>query len=144
MDEANPAETLALLESRRDRHVVADCDGHDVMVVMVAGALPVHVHEVADDFLVIDGRIEIDRREASATHGMALGPRALLVVPAGAPRHRLRAEAEVQRPLVERRRLPSTGDPATAAPQAAHPGVIVRSPNARRLAVAAFGPGRSA
>ena len=143
MDEANPAETLALLESRRDRHVVADCDGRDVMVVRVAGALPVHVHEDADDFLAIDGRIEIDRREASATHGMAPGPRALLVVPAGA-RHRLRAEAEVQRPLVERRGLPSTGDPATAAPQAAHPGVIVRSPNARRLAEAAFGAGRSA
>ena len=117
MNKVNLAEKLARVSSHWDPHVVAEYEGHEVMVVKFAGAFPWHVHEDADDFfLVLDGRIEIDLEQDGATRAVALGPGELMVVRAGT-RHRPRAEAEAQALLIERRGLPNTGDPATAAPK---------------------------
>ena len=117
MDKVNLARKLALFDTRWDPHVVAAYEGHDVMVVKLEGEFPWHVHEDADDlFLVLAGRIEIDVEEAGAARAVPLGPGELMVVPAGV-RHRPRAEAEAHVMLMERRGLPSTGDPATAAPK---------------------------
>ncbi len=115
MDKVNLAEKLALFDTRWDPHVVADYEGHDVMVVKVEGAFPWHVHEDADDFfLVLDGRIEIDVEEGGAARAVPLAQGELMVVPAGT-RHRPRAEGPAHLLLIERRGMPSTGDPATAA-----------------------------
>ena len=117
MDKVSLAEKLALFDTRWDPRVVAEYEGHDVMVVKLEGAFPWHVHEDADDlFLVLHGRIEIDVEEAGGARSVALGPGELMVVPAGV-RHRPRAEAEAHALLIERRGLPNTGDPATAAPK---------------------------
>ena len=117
MDKVNLARKLALFDTRWDPHVVAGYEGHDVMVVKLEGAFPWHVHEDADDlFLVLRGHIEIDVEEDGAARAVPLGPGELMVVPAGT-RHRPRAEREAHLLLMERRGLPNTGDPTTAAPK---------------------------
>lgn len=117
MDKVNLAEKLARFDTHWDPHVVADYDGHDVMVVKFAGAFPLHVHEDADDFfLVVEGVVEIDVEEDAAIRTVTLGPGELMVVPRGV-RHRPRAETEAKVLLIERRGLPNTGDSATAAPK---------------------------
>ena len=114
MDKVNLAKKLALFDGHRNPHVVADHDGHDAMAVGFAGASPFREHPDADDFFLLDGRVEIDLEKDGGPRTMTLGPDELLVVPAGL-RHRPRAEAKVL--LIERRYRPDTGDPATAAPK---------------------------
>ncbi|WP_102226617.1 cupin domain-containing protein [Acidimangrovimonas sediminis] len=110
MKAVNLAEKLALVAGHWDPHVVADFNGHDIMVVRVEGEFPFHDHPDTDDlFLVLEGEIELDVGEET----LHLGPGELFVVPKGV-RHRPRAKAEARLLLIEPKGTPNTGDPATA------------------------------
>ena len=118
MDKVSLAEKLALFDTRWDPHVVAEYEGPRGHGREARRRVPLarprgRRRPVS---LVLRGRIEIDVEEAGGARSVALGPGELMVVPAGV-RHRPRAEAEAHALLIERRGLPNTGDPATAAPK---------------------------
>lgn len=93
--------------------VVAQFNGHDVMVAKVQGEFVWHRHDDTDDFfLVLRGRLVIELRDGQ----VELGPGELHVVPRGVE-HRPVAREEVHLLLIERAGTPNTGDPDTAAPR---------------------------
>ena len=105
------AEKLAAFSEHWSPKVVADFNGHDVMVVKVQGEFVWHSHPDTDDFfLVLKGRLRIELRDGAVT----LGPGELYVVPKGVE-HRPVAEEEVHLLLIEPAGTPNTGDAATAA-----------------------------
>lgn len=105
------AEKLAAFSEHWSPKVVADFNGHDVMVVKVQGEFVWHAHPDTDDFfLVLKGRLRIELRDGVVT----LGPGELYVVPKGVE-HRPVAEEEVHLLLIEPAGTPNTGDAATAA-----------------------------
>lgn len=90
---------------------VATFNGHDMMVVKLAGPFHWHTHEETDDvFLVLKGVLDIELRDRTVT----LGPGELFVVPKGVE-HRPVAREEVHLLLIEPTGTPNTGDTATAA-----------------------------
>ena len=102
---------LATFSERWQPKVVAQFNGHDVMVVKLKGPFVWHKHDETDDFfLVLKGRLTIQLRDGD----VQLGPGELYVVPRGIE-HRPVAEEEVHLLLVEPAGTPNTGDPATAA-----------------------------
>jgi mannose-6-phosphate isomerase-like protein (cupin superfamily) len=104
---------LATFAEHWQPRVVAQFNGHDVMVAKVKGEFVWHRHDDTDDFfLVLQGRLVIELRDGP----VELGPGELYVVPKGVE-HRPVAEEEVQLLLIERSGTPNTGDPATAAPR---------------------------
>lgn len=105
------AEKLSAFSEHWSPKVVADFNGHDVMVVKVQGEFVWHAHPDTDDFfLVLKGRLRIELRDGAVT----LGPGELYVVPQGVE-HRPVAEEEVHLLLIEPAGTPNTGDAATAA-----------------------------
>jgi len=107
------AERLAAFEGHWQPRVVAQFNGHDVMVVKVKGEFVWHSHHDTDDFfLVLKGRITIRLREGP----VSLGPGELFVVPKGVE-HCPVAEEEAHVLLIEPAGTPNTGDAATAAPR---------------------------
>ena len=91
--------------------IVAQFNGHDVMVVKVKGEFVWHSHAETDDpFLVLKGNLVIELRDGE----VRLGPGDLYVVPKGIE-HRPVAEEEAHLLLIEPHGTPNTGDPATAA-----------------------------
>lgn len=91
--------------------VVAQFNGHDVMVVKVKGEFRWHQHDGTDDFfMVLRGAITIRMHEGDVD----LGPGELFVVPQGV-QHCPVAKEEAHLLLIEPRGTPNTGDPATAA-----------------------------
>ncbi|HJS47460.1 MAG TPA: cupin domain-containing protein [Gemmatimonadales bacterium] len=93
--------------------VVAQFNGHDVMVAKLRGEFVWHRHEDTDDFfLVLAGRLVIELRDRR----VELGPGELFVVPKGVE-HRPVAREEVHVLLIEATGTPNTGDPASAAPR---------------------------
>ena len=91
--------------------IVAQFNGHDVMVVKVKGEFVWHSHAETDDlFLVLEGNLSIQLRDGE----VRLGPGDLYVVPKGVE-HRPVAEEEAHLLLIEPHGTPNTGDPATAA-----------------------------
>jgi mannose-6-phosphate isomerase-like protein (cupin superfamily) len=91
--------------------IIAQFNGHDVMVVKVKGEFVWHSHAETDDFfLVLEGNLAIQLRDGE----VRLGPGDLYVVPKGVE-HRPVAEEEAHLLLIEPRSTPNTGDPATAA-----------------------------
>lgn len=91
--------------------IVAQFNGHDVMVVKVRGEFVWHSHPDTDDlFLVLRGRLTIQMRDGA----VRLGPGELFVVPKGVE-HRPVAEEEAHLLLIEPVGTPNTGDEATAA-----------------------------
>ena len=95
--------------------VVAQFNGHDVMVAKLRGEFVWHKHDDTDDFfLVLAGRLVIELRDRK----VELGPGELFVVPRGVE-HRPVARDEVHVLLIEAAGTPNTGDPATAAPRRA-------------------------
>lgn len=91
--------------------VVADFNGHDVMVVKVKGEFVWHSHPDTDDFfLVLKGNLVIELRDGRVN----LGPGDLYVVPKGVE-HRPVATEEAHLLLIEPVGTPNTGDEATAA-----------------------------
>ena len=90
--------------------IVAQFNGHDVMVVKVKGEFVWHSHAETDDFfLVLKGNLAIQLRDGE----VRLGPGDLYVVPKGVE-HRPVAEEETHLLLIEPYGTPNTGDPATA------------------------------
>ena len=91
--------------------IVAQFNGHDVMVVKVEGEFVWHTHAATDDFfLVLKGSLLIQLRDGEVT----LQAGDLYVVPAGVE-HRPVATEETHLLLIETRGTPNTGDEATAA-----------------------------
>lgn len=92
--------------------IVAEMNGHDVMVVRVSGEFVWHSHPETDDFfLVIDGELDIELREKTVT----LRPGELYVVPRGVEHRPVARKGEVQMLLIEPKGTPNTGDERTAA-----------------------------
>jgi mannose-6-phosphate isomerase-like protein (cupin superfamily) len=91
--------------------IIAQFNGHDVMVVKLKGEFVWHSHAETDDFfLVLKGNLVIQLRDSE----VRLNPGDLYVVPKGVE-HRPVAEEEVHLLLIEPCGTPNTGDPATAA-----------------------------
>lgn len=110
-DPVNIAEKLGQFTDLWSPKVVADFNGHDVMVVKVKGAFVWHSHPDTDDFfLVLKGRLTIKLRDGDVN----LGPGELYVVPRGVE-HCPVAEEETHLLLIEPTGTPNTGDAATAA-----------------------------
>ena len=91
--------------------IIAEFNGHDVMLVKLKGEFVWHSHAETDDFsLVLKGNLVIQLRDGE----VRLGPGELYVVPKGVE-HRPVAEEEVHLLLIEPHGTPNTGDAATAA-----------------------------
>ena len=104
---------LATFAEHWQPRVVAQFNGHDVMVAKVRGEFVWHKHDDTDDFfLVLEGRLVIELRDRS----IELGPGELFVVRRGVE-HRPVAREEVHLHLIESAGTPNTGDAATAAPR---------------------------
>lgn len=113
MRHVNLAEKLSTFSDRWSPRVVADFNGHDVMVVKAEGEFNWHSHPDTDDFfLVLKGRLTIRLRDED----VELGPGDLFIVPKGVE-HCPVAHGEVQMLLIEPRGTPNTGDASTAAPR---------------------------
>ena len=110
MSAVNLAEKLDSFSEHWSPRVVADFNGHDVMVVKVKGEFNWHSHPDTDDFfLVLKGHITIRLRDQD----VSVGPGELFVVPKGVE-HCPVAEEEAEVLLIEPAGTPNTGDPATA------------------------------
>jgi len=113
MDPVGLGGKLATFAEHWQPRVVAQFNGHDVMVAKVKGEFVWHQHDDTDDFfLVLAGRLVIELRDRS----IELGPGELFVVPKGVE-HRPVAREEAHILLIERTGTPNTGDAATAAPR---------------------------
>src|SRR3546814_13600618 len=114
MKPINLAAKLGTFHEPWQPRTVGTFNGHDLMVVKANGAFNWHRHDDTDDFfLVLEGRLVIDMREASVT----LGPGEMFVVPKGVE-HRPRAEEDTHVLLIE----PSgTPNPHDAPPPARRP-----------------------
>lgn len=111
MQGINLDQKLAGFDELWSPKVVADFNGHDVMVVKVKGEFVWHSHPETDDFfLVLKGRLRIEQRDGD----VLLGPGEMHVVPRGVE-HRPVALEETHLLLIEPAGTPNTGDPATAA-----------------------------
>lgn len=97
MHTVNLASVFPTLTAPWQPIAVAQCNGNDVMVAKGQGSYPWHKHQETDDFfLVLQGRLVIEMRDASVT----LGPGEMFVVPKGVE-HRPVAEPETYFVLIE-------------------------------------------
>ena len=111
MTAVNLSQKLSTFSEHWAPRIVAEFNGHDVMVVKVKGEFRWHQHDDTDDFfLVLSGRITIRMHEGD----VSLGPGELFVVPKGM-QHCPVADEEAHLLLIEPRGTPNTGDHATAA-----------------------------
>jgi mannose-6-phosphate isomerase-like protein (cupin superfamily) len=111
MKPINLEQKLATFSDHWSPRIVADFNGHEIMVVKAEGAFTWHSHPDTDDlFLVLKGRLTIQLRDGD----VHLGPGELFVVPKGVE-HRPVAAEEVHMLLIEPAGTPNTGDAATAA-----------------------------
>jgi mannose-6-phosphate isomerase-like protein (cupin superfamily) len=111
MTVVNLKEKLATFSEHWSPKIVADFNGHDVMVVKVKGEFNWHSHPDTDDFfLVLKGRITIKLRDRD----IQLHKGEMFVVPKGVE-HCPVAEDEAELLLIEPHNTPNTGDEATAA-----------------------------
>jgi mannose-6-phosphate isomerase-like protein (cupin superfamily) len=107
----NLADKLSAFSDHWSPKIIAQFNGHDVMVVKVKGEFIWHSHPETDDFfLVLNGGLTIQLRDSE----VRLGPGDLYVVPKGVE-HRPVADEETHLLLIEPCGTPNTGDPATAA-----------------------------
>ena len=113
MSAINLSEKLSTFSGHWQPRTVAQFNGHDIMVVKVAGEFVWHRHDDTDDFfLVLHGNLTIELRDRS----VRLGPGELFVVPKGVE-HRPVAEEECHVLLIEPAGTPNTGNATTAAPR---------------------------
>jgi mannose-6-phosphate isomerase-like protein (cupin superfamily) len=111
----NLADRLNMFSEHWSPRIVAEFNGHDVMVVKAEGEFVWHSHPDTNDlFLVLKGNLVIQLRDAE----VRLGPGDLYVVPKGVE-HRPVAKGEVHLLLIEPRGTPNTGDEVTAAAKTA-------------------------
>ena len=72
IDPVNLNDKLALFSEHFAPHTVAQCNGHDVMVVKVLGEFVWHKHDDTDDvFLVLSGRLIMRLRDREVVIGPA-------------------------------------------------------------------------
>lgn len=106
----NLVDKLATFDEHWSPRIVADFNGHDVMVAKVQGDFVWHSHPDTDDlFFVLKGEIRVDMRDQSVT----LREGEMFVVPAGVE-HKPYAEKEAHILIMEPAGTPNTGDPETA------------------------------
>jgi len=111
MKAINLEQKLSTFNEHFKPRTVGEFNGHDLMVVKVKGEFVWHKHDDTDDFfLVLGGRLTIQRRDGDVT----LGPGEMFVVPKGVE-HCPKADEETQMLLIEPSGTPNTGDPTTAA-----------------------------
>ena len=114
MKSINLADKLSMVSEHWTPKIVADFNGHDVMVVKVQGEFNWHSHPDTDDFfMVLSGKLTIQLRDGD----VELNPGELYVVPKGVE-HCPRAETETQLLLIEPAGTPNTGDAETAVTKA--------------------------
>jgi len=114
MTSINLADKLSQFTELWTPKVVADFNGHDVMVVKVQGEFTWHSHADTDDFfMVLSGRLTIQMRDANGVKKVVLNPGELYVVPKGVE-HCPMAEVETHLVIIEPAGTPNTGDAATA------------------------------
>ncbi len=90
--------------------IVAQFNGHDILVVKIKGEFVWHQHPDTDDFFfVLKGHVVIELRDGQ----VELGPGDLYVVPKGVE-HRPVAKEGAELLLIEPEGTPNTGDPETA------------------------------
>jgi len=104
-------EKLSAFSDHWSPKIIAQFNGHDVMVVKVKGEFVWHSHAETDDFfLVLEGNLTIQLRDGE----VSLGPGDVYVLSKGVE-HRPVGEEEAHLLLIEPHGTPNTGDPATAA-----------------------------
>ncbi|GHA30906.1 mannose-6-phosphate isomerase [Devosia pacifica] len=109
--QVNLSEKLALFSEHWSPRIVADFNGHDIMLAKLKGEFPWHKHDDTDDFfLVVKGEITIETENGN----VPLKEGELYVVPKGV-QHRPVAREEAHVLLIETAGEPNTGDAATAA-----------------------------
>jgi len=114
MKSINLADKLSMVSEHWTPKIVADFNGHDVMVVKVQGEFNWHSHADTDDFfMVLSGRLIIQLCDGD----VELNPGELYVVPKDVE-HCPRAETETQLLLIEPAGTPNTGDAETAVTKA--------------------------
>ena len=112
MDKVNLADKFAAFANHWSPQIVADVNGHEIMLVKAEGEFVWHSHENSDDFfLVIEGELDIELRDRT----VCLGPGELFVVPRGIEHRPVARKGEVKLLLIEPQGVTNTGDPATAA-----------------------------
>ncbi len=105
-EKVNLAEKLASFDEAFQPKIVARYNDDKVMVAKICGEFVWHSHPDTDDFfLVLDGRLTIQLRDAD----VELGPGELFVVPRGVE-HCPRADPEAQVLLIEPTGTRNTGD----------------------------------
>ncbi|MEM9117981.1 MAG: cupin domain-containing protein [Cyanobacteria bacterium P01_F01_bin.56] len=115
MNGVNLGEKLKAFDDYWSPKIVAEFNGHDVMVVKVLGEFNWHAHADTDDFfLVLTGKLTIQCRDGDIT----LDPGELYVVPKGVE-HCPIADVETHLLLIEPKGTPNTGDQLTAAAKVA-------------------------
>lgn len=111
MQVVNLREKLSKFSEYWSPRIVAEFNGHDVMVVKVKGEFNWHSHPDTDDFfLVLKGALIIKLREED----VYLREGEMYVVPKGVE-HCPVAEGQAELLLIEPHGTPNTGDPSTAA-----------------------------
>ena len=109
-EKVNFAENLNSFSDLWSPRTVTEFNGHDVIVVKVLGEFVWHKHDdTDDDFLVLQGEIDIQMRDLTIT----LGPGEMFVVPKNIE-HRPIARKEAHMLLIDPIGTPNTGDEETA------------------------------
>ena len=110
MDAVHVFEKLGRVSDHWAPKIVAQFNGHDILVVKMKGEFVWHQHADTDDFFfVLKGHMVIELRDGR----VELGPGDLYVVPRGVE-HRPIATEEAELLLIEPEGTPNTGDPQTA------------------------------
>jgi len=103
-------EKLGLFFEHWSPKVVARLNDYEVKVVKMKGEFVWHSHEDTDElFLVIDGSLIIELRDADGQRSVTVGPGQLHVIPRGLE-HRTIANGEVSAVLIEPTGVVNTGD----------------------------------
>ena len=111
MSAINLSAKLATFSDHWSPKIVAEFNGHDVMVVKACGEFLWHTHPDTDDFfLVLKGNLTIKLRDQD----IHLAPGEMYIVPKGVE-HCPVADEEVHLLLIEPHGTPNTGDEKTAA-----------------------------
>lgn len=101
MNAVNLAEKFSLVHDHWHPRIVGELNGQHVKVVKFQGEFDWHHHEHEDEmFLVIEGEFQMEYRNQSGEHRIALQKGEFLVVPKGTE-HRPVAASEVQVVLFE-------------------------------------------
>ena len=102
---------IALLQGHWQPRVVAEMNDYQFKVVKIAGEFLWHQHRDTDEtFIVLDGQLRIDLRDASGDiRAIHLPAGQMAVIPQGIE-HKPFAQEEVQLLLIEPRGVANTGD----------------------------------